>query len=187
MVLQKIQKLERFLSATLLDSKVAELVLLGNKTFLTVEEVYRLTFHKNQVLGFRAGWLLESIAESDPGRFAPVLPEFLSGLSGQKNLSCQRHFSKILMFVTDRKAPESYRNALAAADREDIVETVFGWLIDPGTPVAVSANCMDVLYYFSKEFSWVGDELALQVECLMDRGNSPALHSRGKRVLKKLR
>ena len=182
----KITKLEQFLSATLLQSKVADLVLLGAKSPFDILEIFELSFHSDQVLGFRAGWLLEAIAEFDSARFAPILPQFLSKMAAQKNLSCQRHFSKILLIMTHPKAPSSYRAALLSTDRESIVETLFSWLIDPQTPVAVLANCMDVLYYLSKEFDWIQKELSLQIEFLMEQRNSPALFSRGKRVLKKL-
>lgn len=182
----KITKLEQFLSATLLQSKVADLVLLGGKSPLSIQEIFELSFHSDQVLGFRAGWLLEAIAEFDAERFTPILPQLLSSLAVQKNLSCQRHFSKILLIMIHPKAPSSYRAALQSVDREPIVETLFSWLIDPQTPVAVLANCMDVLYYFSKEFDWIQKELSLQIEFLMEQRNSPALFSRGKRVLKKL-
>src|SRR5690554_5660592 len=182
----KINQLEQFLSATLLQSKVADLVLLGAKSPLNIRDIFELSFHRDQVLGFRAGWLLEAIAEFEPARFAPILPEFFSRLPVQKNLSCQRHFSKILLLMTHPKAPDSYRAALQATDREPLVETLFAWLIDPRTPVAVVANCMDVLYYFSKEFDWIQKELSLQIEFLMEQRNPPALHSRGKKVLKKL-
>lgn len=66
-----------------------------------------------------------------------------------------------------------------------LVTAVFEWLIDPSTPVAVLANCMDILYAFSGEFDWIREELGYQLVILMDRG-SPALNSRGKRVFKKL-
>lgn len=182
----KITKLEQFLSATLLQSKVADLVLQGAKSPLCIREIFELSYHQDQVLGFRAGWLLEAIAEFDAERFTPILPEFLSSLAAQKNLSCQRHYSKILLMMIHPKAPPSYHAALQTADRESIVETLFSWFIDPRTPVAVLANCMDVLYYFSKEFDWIQKELSLQIEFLMDQRNAPALFSRGKRVLKKL-
>ncbi len=57
---------------------------------------------------------------------------------------------------------------------------------DPGTPVAVQVNCMDVLYNLRGHEDWIADELKQQTEFLL-RNASPALLSRGKRILLKLK
>jgi hypothetical protein len=77
-------------------------------------------------------------------------------------------------------------NSILAKNREQLVEITFDWLIDPETPVAVKVNCMDILFPFAKEQSWIKDELRSQVQFLLNDG-SAALQSRGKRILKKLK
>src|SRR5690606_9538226 len=106
-------------------------------------------------------------------------------LPNQKNPSCQRHFTNILRRLTHPRAPEPYAQAVRLTNREQLVETVFNWLIDPGTAVAVQANCMDVLLHMSGEVEWIRDELKLQIEFLL-RDGSPAIQSRGKKNLEKL-
>ncbi len=140
---------------------------------------------RDDSIAFRAAWVLEYIAAHYPERFIPVFADFLSMLPSQRNRSCQRHFTKILMIITDPKAPENYRDAYLCADRERLAETVFGWLIDPHTPVAVQVNCLDVLYNLISEFDWIKDELKQQTEFLL-RDGSAAMQSRGKRILVKL-
>jgi len=136
-------------------------------------------------IAFRAAWVLEYIAVHYPERFMPVFADFLSMLPNQRNRSCQRHFTKILMLITDPRAPENYRDAYLGADRECLAETVFGWLIDPHTPVAVQVNCLDILYNLTGEFEWIKDELKQQTEFLL-RDGSAAMQSRGKKILAKL-
>ncbi len=172
-------------SATLSKKRVAELIMQGGDQPLDIQELYKHCFHSDQTIAFRAAWVLETIALTAPERFVPVLDLFLADFPKQDNRSCQRHFTKILMCIQDKKAPQSFREALARSDREALITAVFEWLIDPETPVAVSANCMDILYDFGGEFDWIREELWHQLVILMDRG-SPALNSRGKRVFKKL-
>jgi len=179
------EHLNTILSATLSKKRVADLVLMEKSRLLDIHELYAYSFHPRQTIAFRASWILETIALDDPAQFLPVAGKFLSDFPKQKNLSCQRHFTKILMCFQEKTAPPLLQEALARADREALVSTTFDWLMDPDTPLAVLANCMDILYDFSEEFDWVEEALTYQLTQLMDRG-SPALNSRGKRVFQKI-
>lgn len=167
--------------------KVPALVALAEDSTIPVTLLHDICFHKeNNSIAFYAAYVLEHIATNHHERFMPVFDTFISRLPEQHNFSCQRHFTKILMLITHPKTSEHYRDAYAHIDREQLVETVFGWLIDPRTPVAVQVNCMDILLNMSREFHWVRDELKHQVEFLL-RDGSAALQSRGKKVLARLR
>jgi len=177
--------LESILSAALSKNRVAELVLEEKNKLLDIQQLYSLCYHPEQTLAFRASWILETIVLTHPEQLLPVIDKFLSDFPKQKNPSCQRHFTKILMCIQDNNASPLIKEALAQADREVLVSTVFDWLIDPDTPLAVLANCMDILYGFSEEFDWIQEALTYQLTQLMDRG-SPALNSRGKRIFQKI-
>lgn len=177
--------LESILSAALSKSRVAELVLEEKNKLLDIQELYTLCYHPEQTLAFRASWILETIVLTHPEQLLPVIDKFLSDFPKQKNRSCQRHFTKILMCIQDNNASPLLKEALAQADREALVSVVFDWIIDPDTPIAVLANCMDILFSFSKEFDWIREALGHQLDILMDRG-SPALNSRGKRIFQKI-
>ncbi len=103
----------------------------------------------------------------------------------KKNRSCQRHFTKIMANVTATKNKVSYSLIVKTDAFEHVVETTFAWLIDEKTPVAVQANCLDILYNLSEQYGWIKDELASQTEFLL-RNGSAAMQSRGKRILRKL-
>ncbi len=167
--------------------RVPDLKALGNDPGVPMDELHDLCYDDERpTLAFRAAWLLEYIAVHHPDRFMMVAHMFFTRLPHQENPSCQRHFTNILRMLTHHKAPKSYQDILRSADREQLVETVFNWFIDTQTPVAIQANCMDVLFQLSHEFTWIREELTLQIEFLL-RDGSAAIQSRGKKVLEKLK
>lgn len=171
---------------TVAMTKVPALTALSDDPTIPVGLLHEVCYdRKHTTSAFYAAYVLEQVATRYPERFVPVFDTFVLRLPELCNFSCQRHFTKILMLITHPKAPAVYRAAYGYIDREQLVETVFGWLIDPDTPVAVQANCMDVLLNMSDEFEWVRDELKQQIEFLL-RDGSPAIQSRGKNVLQKL-
>jgi len=173
---------ERMIAA-LKTTKVSGLAVLGDDVIYPVTIWHHLCYRQEtDPVAFRAAWLLEYIAYRYPDRFSTVLPVFLQAMHEQRNVSCQRHFTKILMRVTSRSAPDVYRDHYRQADRERLVETIFGWLIDPETPVAVQVNCMDILFNMRNEFDWLGEELRNQIRFLM-RDGSAAMQSRGRKLL----
>jgi hypothetical protein len=133
-------------------------------------------------VGFRASWVLEHTLDYSMSAFLVNLDYFLESYLRQENDSCKRHYTKILMFMTESSGR---MQVLASKNLDPLIEKTFEWLIDPKTPVAVQVNCMDVLYNLRTYSDWVNEELAAQIEYLM-RDGSPAMLARGKRLLKKL-
>jgi len=166
-------------------SYVLDLAALGEDSGVPIASLHELCYEKNPTVAFRAAWILEYLAARDHQRFLKVFDDFMDRLHQQRNPSCQRHFTKILMNITHPKAPPAYQEAYRQTDRERLVETVFGWLIDPATPVAVQVNCMDILFNMRREFPWITDELKQQIRFFL-RDGSPAMQSRGKRILENL-
>lgn len=180
------EELLQALSQPLGKRQIQELAAITNSGKLSVQQLLAFCFSKqDRSVAFRAAWVLECVAYSFPKQFLPYLPVFTDTLPAQHNQSCQRHFSKILMCCANPEANPLYKAAWRALpDREPVVETMFEWLINPRTPVAVKVNCLDVLVYLQPEFPWVKDELLAQIEFLMKDG-SPAMLSRGKRILRR--
>ncbi|MCP2043936.1 hypothetical protein [Pontibacter sp. HSC-36F09] len=180
------EELFEVLSQIQSKAQVQHLAAQANSGKLPVADLLRLCYTQHKpAVAFRAAWVLEEVAHTYPEQFVPHLPDFVSQLSAQHNLSCQRHFTKILMCCANPKARPIYSTAWSAIpEHEAVVETMFEWLIDPRTPVAVKVNCLDVLAYLQDEFPWIKDELKAQIEFLLKDG-SPAMLSRGKRLLKR--
>ncbi len=176
------EELLKELKQTLTKTKVEKLAGLAVKAKDSIEQILGLTFRPEQELAFRAAWILEHIFLANPTGFFEHLTGFVSAYNKQKNLSCQRHYTKIMMEITSGKVlPGSEK-----ADFETVVETTFAWLIDDRAPVAVQVNCLDILYNLSSRFDWIKDELKAQTEFFL-RDGSAAMQSRGKKILKKLK
>ncbi|MBM3402057.1 MAG: hypothetical protein FJY21_07065 [Bacteroidetes bacterium] len=148
-------------------------------------KLLNLSLYPEHEIAFRAAWVLEQFLYYRLDDLVEILPEYFSAYSMQKNPSCQRHLSKILIGLTDKGSAEKVKAGLSQY-QDQIIETTFDWLINPETPVAVKANCMDILLYFTKENLWIAEELQFQVQFLL-KNSSAALQSRGKRVLKKIK
>ncbi len=149
-----------------------------------IQLLLELSFYPSKEIAFRAAWVLETVYFKNPFGFLTHLNNFNSAYYIQKNLSCQRHYTKIMMDITSPKN-EIYRRLVNTSDFAAVAETTFEWLIDPKTPVAVQANCLDILCNLSGRYDWIKDELVFQTEFLLKNG-SAAIQSRGKRILRKL-
>lgn len=177
------------ISKTLSKVKAVKLAELAITTDFIMADLLALCYHSEKSVAFRAAWILEFIEHRYPERFMPVLEDFLTMLPQQKNASCQRHFSKILMAITNSNAKNPYKEAfhqLPLHARDELVERMFEWLIERTTPVAVRVNCMDVLFNMISFYPWIGEELTAQIELFMKEG-SAAMQSRGKKLLYKIR
>lgn len=174
------------LSQVITKNYLADLMALGEMGELPMATLHHLCYKKGRhPVAFRAAWVLEYIASRYPERFMEIFSDFVVRLPQQQNPSCQRHFTKILMEITGPKAPLPYATAYEKIDKEQLIEVIFAWLIDQRTPVAVQANCLDVLYHMSGEFPWITEELRQQVTFLL-RDGSAAIQSRGKKIAAKL-
>ncbi len=173
------------LSETLHKQKVIQLSSLSADAFLDVKELIDLSFHENDQIGFRAAWILENIYVKDQERFIPHAAYFLSVFSNQDNLSCRRHFTKILALMTDKKSTQLMKDMLAKHGTGQLIETVFSWLIDPKVPVAIKAHCLDILANLSIENTWIKEELLQTIDFLIAK-ESIAFHGRAKKVKKQL-
>jgi len=179
-----IQTLKKRLTVTRANQiRVPDLSTLGDDSAIPIVDLHELCYDTvHPKLAFRAAWVLEYIVIHHPDRFIPVAETFMARLPDQKNPSCQRQFTNILIRLTNPRANKPYRDVVQLANREQLAETVFNWFIDPHTAVAIQANCMDILLNMSDEFEWIKDELKLQIEFLL-RNGSAAIQSRGKKVL----
>ncbi|MFC0321609.1 MULTISPECIES: hypothetical protein [Olivibacter] len=171
-------------------SKVKATVLaqLAISDHYTMSDLLSLCYHPQKAIAFRAAWILEFVENKSPDRFIPLLVEFIEQLTHQHNASCQRHFTKILMNYTNRKAKTIRKEAfsqLTTTHKEQVVERVFEWLIKSETPVAVRVNCIEILYNLVPLFPWIKDELNAQITFYLKDG-SAAMQSRGKKLLMKL-
>ena len=106
----------------------------------------------------------------------------IKNLTDLNNWSCARSYSKVLIYIT---SPKVNHIRLSDEEYDCIIDVSFKWLTDPSCPVAVAANCMDILDQMSKKYAWVKEELYAQVEYLLRINPTPAIKSRSLKILKK--
>lgn len=177
------------ISNTLNKIEAADLAKIVGDGAFSMSDLLELCYHQDKQIAFRASWILEFVENSHPEKFIPFLYDFLKKLPLQKNQSCQRHFTKILIHFTKPQAKmirEVTFKQVPVELKEQLVETLFEWLIAPGIPVAVQVNCMEVLCYMIPLYPWIKDELADQIDFYMKDG-SAAMQSRGKKILEQMR
>lgn len=164
---------------------ILELTRMAEKKVVDIMDVYQLSLeYPDSQIAFRSAWLLENIFFACPEMFESILPEFLEHYAKQENKSGQRHYSKIGMEIT--KPIQRLKLDIPIDKLEKLLEASFDWLIDAKTPVAVKCNCLDILYNLSGKESWIISELNNILEQNL-LSNSPAILSRTKSILKKLK
>jgi len=168
-----------FLSVTLRSFEVADFsldILQG----ITLSDLLNISLEKDKKIAFRAAWVFETIVLKNTALLKSVLPQFLDNLKKQKNWSCLRSYTKVLLFLTSKKNKEY---TLGNEAEEQIIEYSFQWMIDPPCPVAVLVNCLDVLNNLRKKHFWVQEELQAQINYFQRTKPSPALMSRTNKIM----
>lgn len=174
------------IKTTLQKTKVNDLASIAAKEGFSIKELIDLTFHKEEQIAFRASWILENIYISYQDRFLPHSAYFLSLYSVQNNLSCRRHYGKILALMTSKKAPLTIKQLINNYDTEQLVETVFSWLIDETIPVAIKSHCLNILANLNSKHSWIKDELMQTMDYLVDK-ESIAFYAKVKQIRRQLK
>ncbi|WP_410220606.1 hypothetical protein [Pedobacter sp.] len=180
------QELLEQIQTTLQKHKVEKLAAIALQNKWQLKDIIDLTFHADQKIGFRAAWILENIYVNHTEVFLPHIAYFLAIFSKQKNLSAKRHFSKILALITGKRQPKAVKAIIEDYDAEPLLETVFTWLIDDDTPVAIKSHCLNILANLSIKYPWVKEELLNTIDYLIDK-ESIAFFAKAKQIRKQLK
>lgn len=152
----------------------------------SVEELIDLTFNQEDQARFRASWILENIYIDHTIEFGPHAEYFLDKFHQQGNLSCMRHFGKILSLMSNKKAPAYIKKTLDSYQIDILVETAFNWLISEQVPVAVKSHCLNILANLSSKKEWIKEELSETMDFLVDK-ESVAFYAKVKQIRKQLK
>jgi hypothetical protein len=176
------EQLIKEIDASISKLKVVKLSAILKKEQFRLNDLIDITFHQDHGIAFRAAWLLENLFLQKPELYTEHLEYLLSRIKDVKDPSCKRHYAKIVMHITGKKAPAIIKQKLAEIELESIVEQFFDWIIDPKVMVAVKVFAADALFNIRERYPWIKDELAEQVRFLM-RDGTAAIQSRGKKLL----
>lgn len=171
--------LELELSRRQTKGRAAGLASLCLRGKFKIRDLIDLCFHRDQMLAFHAAWVLENVFLSG-GAGRDDWEYFFQHYTRQNNGSCQRHFTKIAIHFFTRVGLDHQ------IDIESVIERTMEWLAGEDTPLAVKANCIDILYALRDREDWLREELTFQLEHILRHSNSASLQSRGKKFLGKL-
>ncbi len=174
------------IKSTLSKKTVDELAEIIVESDFSVQDLIDLTFHKEEKIAFRASWILENVYMKHTFHFWPHVDYFLVRFHQQNNLSSRRHFGKILALMTARNALFYIKDTINKYKTDELVETVFNWLIDDKVPVAVKSHCLNILANLSTKHQWIKDELTETMNFLVDK-ESIAFYGKVKQIRKQLK
>lgn len=176
------EELLKQLSATMGKTKVTALSRILKEQQFALRDLVDITFFADRNIAFRACWILENMFLHDPVSYAADLRYLLSRIPEVKHESCQRHYTKILMHITNKRSPQIIHDILQKTDLEPAMEQCFEWLIDPKVKIAVKVFASEALFNLRVRYPWITEELSNQIKFLM-RNGSAAIQSRGRKLL----
>lgn len=150
-----------------------------------VRNLIDLSFHPDKNIAYRAGWILEHTVINYPENIIPELIYLISRFNKIEYPSCQRHYAKMMSYLTSPKMPTSVKQIIDGTDMEDVIEKCFEWMIDQEVLVAVKVFAAETLFNLRGLQNWVVPELIEQLKHLMKNG-SAAIQSRGRKLLNQL-
>ncbi|GAC1313054.1 MAG: hypothetical protein NVSMB24_35720 [Mucilaginibacter sp.] len=173
------------ISNTIGKTKVLELTRVLKEQQFALRDLIDLTFYHDKNIAFRAAWILENVFLQNPALYEPDLEYLVSRIKEVKYDSCKRHYAKIMMHITGKKAPAAIQQKLKELDLEPVVEQCFDWMIDPEVLVAVKVFASEALFNMRNRYPWIDEELASEIRFLMRNGTT-AIQTRGKKLLSQL-
>jgi hypothetical protein len=174
------------LNHTLTKHEINKILNSKHTELFNIKELIDLTFNEVKQVAFRAAWILENIYISYPDRFIPTAVYFLDRFTVQDNLSCRRHYGKILALMTSKKASPTVKEIIDNYQTDHLVETVFSWLIDQKVPVAIKSHGLNILANLSAKHPWIKEELLATMDFLVDK-ESVGFYSKVKLIRKQLK
>ena len=138
----------------------------------------------NSRTSFRAAWALEHILIANRTLLLQQQPQILYIYSTTTNWSVLRSVSKLVIELIKELKHE--RRLLSEEEEENLLEKTFQLLSDIDCPIAVRCNAYDIVLALVPKHEWLAHELRIQIQFDLERSSTPALASRGLKVLKKL-
>jgi hypothetical protein len=154
----------------------------GILKYATVEELYELCLYPVERTAFRAAWCLEHVllnADKEISRNKKT--HTFQVYAKSNNWSVLRSISKIVMETLELVAKD-----LEEIETERLLNKTFDMLENNECPIAVRCNCYDILFSLIYREDWLISELRQRIQLDLSKNETPALKSRGMKVLKKL-
>ncbi len=182
-----IDELKKQISVKISKGKIIELSRLLKIENFALRNLIDLSFDKNKHIAFRTAWILENLFLKDPDFYEQDIEYMLNRFPNIKHGRCQRHYTKILMHLTNPNVSAMISSKIASINLDALVEKCFDWLIDPQVKTAVKVFACNALFNLRNNYHVIKDELENQINFLITKNASPGIISKGKKLLIKLR
>lgn len=137
--------------------------------------------HTKNNLALHAIWFLEKYVIAHPADLSQSFHFLVTNRLKISIEGAQRILGNIYMHALKNSAG----NTTEEQD-EELINAGFEWLTTPDKPIAVVANAIELLYILSLRHEWIKEALEAEISLLLERGTTPAIRSRGQKVLKLL-
>lgn len=148
----------------------------------TLEELFEISLSTIERAAFRAAWTLEHTLSDDLVLLAQKQSSIIDLYHKSNNWSVLRSVTKLVMEILCTN--DIYN--LSADEEEIIINKTFAIVENKECPIAVRCNAYDILYALVIKHAWITTELKTQIRFDLEKNSTPALASRGNRILKKL-
>lgn len=167
-------ELEELLTNNYLSGQYAQLAKEICHSVATLDIVLQLNEHTNSRIAWRSAYLFDLAHDANPALFINYLPRLIAALPTLKNHSIKRHYTRIL----------STYNLCDIATGETI-DCCLNWLMTEEIPIAVKANCMQILYNLCTEFPELAHELKIVLNEILPTA-SKGVGGKAKKILAEL-
>ncbi len=149
-----------------------ELVLRDDALFQTI---YNLIYSDNHRIAWHAAWIVDHVAEAEPGKLEPFVPELIDKLPHLKSHSLKRHFTRMLI---GQKIPE---------DKLGMLVNVLYELLSPSQAIAVRANALQLLHDIAFIEPDLKPELLSVTESILEEELTSGMLAKAKNVARSLK
>ncbi|OCX53255.1 hypothetical protein BEL04_02825 [Mucilaginibacter sp. PPCGB 2223] len=174
------------IAGTIGKTKVLALTAILHELKFSLRDLMNITFYHEKEVAFRASWIMENLLLIDTLGFLDDVEHLAEQFLKVKNRSCQRHYLKALIHLTEPKADPIIKDKMAEIDLEPAAEHCFDLLIDTRSPIAIKVFASQLLFNLRKRYDWIGEMLAEQLHIMMNVAGGPAINSRAKTLLTQL-
>lgn len=158
-----------------------------NKHFLnhiSIQDLIEIIeWNKDERASFRAAWALEHILLKETYLCLQHTDDIIEIFIRATNWSVLRSISKLMIAITECK------NSKIGQQGDNlgyILDKAFNLLNNTLCPIALRCNLYDIIFMISRNDDWLLMELKKQILFDLEKQASPALISRGNKLLKKL-
>ncbi len=135
-------------------------------------ELMDLVLGEDEKLSQRAAWVMSHCADTVPKLIVPHIGAMMTVFETTPHVAVRRNITRVLQLVD---IPEIHQGKL--------VNICFDVLLNPKAANAVRVFSMSILYNITLQQPELRDELRIVIEDMLPHG-TPAIKSRGKRILK---